>query len=432
MTPKNFKLKAIDPNVVHHPIEKRGFVTVPFDYQNPRSDTIQIFYRLIPAEGRSPEDPEHPVLVVINGGPGISSRVYRNLDFDYTDPDHPKNGKLNRFKYYSKTHRVLIVDQRGTDGFSAPLEVHDPNLDPIAVAKYFSSDYQARDYLAVIQKVVPQEQPFWMIAQSYGGMVGMQYLSLPEARIPKGIVFSCSALPYEDMLESSLQRRQEQLKLNLRLLECFPQIKEKIMKVREHLSSLELDPNFILSLFSSLGRDVERVWEQQFVAELDQMLNRNRDALVEQFKNSSGGGDVLNYILSSANFTPGFTDRTIAMQTNKAISFEPWMIDENWIMMQIGAEDAVTRKIILEMDQNPPLPTPFPTLNHLRSCISQNQLLFTSADNDAFVPFESYVKSYKKFLVPGHTQSRHLPGGHHAIFLQEGHRQFMDWSRTLR
>ncbi|MEQ1919729.1 MAG: alpha/beta fold hydrolase, partial [Elusimicrobiota bacterium] len=382
--------------------------------------------------GSTHDDSSHPVIVVINGGPGIPSSAYRPLDFDYANPASPKNGALDRFKYLLKSYRILLVDQRGTDGQSAPLDMENPAIDADTIARGFSSDSQARDYLAVIEKVIPKDEPFFMIAQSYGGMVGMQYLSLTleGARKPKGIVFSCSALPYEDVLAASLARRSEQLKLNRELREAFPDIEARLAKVRARLKSLELDPNQVNGLFAFLGKGVKGAWEKGFVAQLEKMLTQTREEIIKNNKDNFGEVNLLNYILSSSNFSPGETDRTIAVRTSELVPYEPWMIDENWVAMQAGGGVAWREAFVTGMDKNPPPPTPFASVENLRAAIALNQALFTPADNDAFVPAEIYVESIAKFEVKGHTRIQRLPGGHNAIFLEQGYPAFLEWAAT--
>lgn len=84
-----------------------------------------------------------------------------------------------------------------------------------------------------------------------------------------------------------------------------------------------------------------------------------------------------------------------------------------------------------DLDSNPPPATIFPTVTDLKKAIAQQHILFTAADNDAFVPAEGYLKSIEKFCVPGHTDIKRLPGGHHAIFLEKGYEVFNQWSQNL-
>ncbi len=426
----SFPYKPIKSKLVEHPIEKRGWVTVPLAYSKPESEKIQIFYRLIPAYGSSTSDTSKPVAVVFNGGPGIPSHVYRPLQFNYENPESEENGSSDRFKFILKTHHVLIADQRGTDGQSAPLDLSAQGLHAHDVAQYFSSDSQARDYAAVIKSLIPTHQPFFIIAQSYGGMVGMQYLCLDAAPKPSAIFFTCSALPYEDVIEAMLGRRQEQFNLNQSLKKAYPQIEEILDILRHRLKQFGIHPNNINALYSWLGKSEAGKWEAAFVEHAQKLIQSNQETLEKEFQSEIGVGNVLNYILSSPNFTPGYTDRTLAQLTSERIPFEPWMLDENWILLQIGQGNVNTEQLISEMDQLPPPPTPFLSEQALRERITQHKVIFVSADNDAYVPAETYKKAYKKFLVEGHTFTEHLPGGHHAIFLEAGHRAILEWTKA--
>ncbi len=425
--------KKVDPSVLAHPVERRGFVDAPFDHAQPDGLKIPIFYRLIPPHGSKHDDSSFPIIVVINGGPGYPSSAYRRLDYDYANPASPKNGPFDRLKFLLQSYRILLIDQRGTNGGSAPLDMEDPSIDADEIARRFSSDSQARDHLAVIEAVVPKGEPFFLIAQSYGGMVGMQYLSLTlaGARRPKGIVFSASALPYEDVLASSVARRTEQLKLNLRLREALPDVEARLAKVRGHLKALGLNPDQVNGLYGFLGKGVDGVWQKALAAHLEEMLGQTRDAIIRENKDNSGEVNLLNYILSSANFTPGETDRTIAKRTSQLVPYEPWMIDENWVISQAGGGVEWREAFVTAMDKRPPPATPFASVPDLRAAIALNSVLFTPADNDAYVPAETYIEAIAKFEVPGCTRIQRLPGGHSAIFLEDGHRAFRAWSAAL-
>ncbi len=421
------RFKKVDPHVVQHPVERRGFITVPLDYANPSGPTIDLFYRLLPAYDSDLHDATKPIVVVINGGPGIPSSFYRSLDFDYATHSAPGGG-LDRFKYFLRTHRILLVDQRGTDGSSAPLDMDDPSLDPAFVGRFFSADSHARDYLAVIDQLIPEGERFFVIAQSYGGIPGMHLLTLARRR-PNGVIFSSSALPYEDPEHAMRMRRLEQLRLNHHLRTVVPDIEDRLAKVRAHYAALDLDPGIIHGLFVLLGKDVPGVWEPGFVARLDKILTQSREQIMADVEAGGEAPHLLNYILSSVNFTPGHTDRTLAALGSKEIPFEPWMIDEHVMLMKTGQDGTWRQDLIAAFDASPPPGTPIPTLDELREAISRHQVLFTAADNDAMVPGDAYRQSVERFLVPGHAEVRTLPGGHSAIFLEKGYEAFLDWSQ---
>lgn len=421
------RFKSVDPNVLHHSVERRGFLPVPLDYQNPSGPTINLFYRLIPSIGGLPDDRSKPVVVVINGGPGIPASFYRPLDYDYATNSMPHGG-LDRFKFLLQSFRVLIVDQRGTDGCSAPLDMDDPELDASAIARYFSSDSHALDYRAVIDALIPEGDRFFVIAQSYGGIPGMQFLG-HSGRRAKGIVFSSSALPFEDAVESALGRRREQLRLNLQLKEVFPEVVERMARVQAHYKALDVDPSLLHGMFVLLGKDVPGVWEPGVMARLDKILVQTREEILADIEAGQEAPNLLNYILSSVNFSPGHTDRTLAALTSREIPFESWMIDENVMIMETGQDGSWRQELIRRFDAAPPPATPIPSLHALREAIAGNHVLFTAADNDAFVPAEGYQRAVEKFTVPGHTELRTLPGGHSAIFMEKGYEVFAEWSR---
>lgn len=424
-------MKQVDPRVIDHPVERRGFVTVPLDHAAPGGPTIDIFYRLIPSRGSAhADDPERPIIVVINGGPGIPSSFYRPLDYDYERQRMPRGG-LDRFAHLLTTHRVLIADQRGTDGCSAPLDTDDPSLDANLVARLFSSDSHALDYLAVVDRVIPEGEPYWVIAQSYGGLPGMQLIARADRRQPRGIVFSSSALPFEDPLESMRHRRREQLKLNLHLCDVVPDIASRLAAVRARCADLGVDPTIVHGLYALLGKDVPGVWERDIVKRLDKMATQTRDEIMADVEAGLELPSLLNYILSSCNFSPGWTDRTMAALGSREIPFEPWMIDEHEMLMQTGQDGSWRQAMVDAIDRAPPPATPMPTLEELRAALARGQALFTAADNDAMVPGDSYRDTVLRFLVEGHTQVKTLPGGHHAIFLEAGHEALLAWAAGI-
>ncbi len=420
--------KSVDPKVIMHPVERRGFVTVPLDHSGERHETLDIFYRLLPAHGSTVDDATKPIVVVINGGPGIPSSFYRPLDYDYSpDAVHPG---LDRFKHLLQTHRVLIADQRGTDGNSAPIDMDDPSIDAHLIARYFSADSHALDYLAIIDEVIPKDEPFYVIAQSYGGLPGMHLLAQRQRRRPAGIVFSSSALPFEDPLDSMRHRRNEQLRLNRHLASVFPDIAERVAATRAHLVSLDLDPIILNDLYLLLGKDLPGIWERAVVERLDTICAQSREQILADNAAGLEGPHLLNFILSSVSFSPGWTDRTLAREGSRDIPFEAWMLDEHEMLMRTGQDGSWREAFVAGIDTSPPPGTPTPTLEALRAAITDTRVLFTAADNDAFVPGQNYREVVERFLVPGHTTVHTLPGGHHAIFLEEGYRVFLAWSRS--
>jgi pimeloyl-ACP methyl ester carboxylesterase len=144
-------------------------VDVPLDHANPDDGrTIQVFAREVVATGK--EDDDLPWLVFLQGGPGGKS-------------PRPGAGGGGWLGHATKTHRVLLLDQRGT-GRSTPLTrqtVQGWSDDEIATyLRLHRADSIVRD-AEVLRSTIGGGKKWETLAQSYGGWVTMTYLSLaPE------------------------------------------------------------------------------------------------------------------------------------------------------------------------------------------------------------------------------------------------------------
>ncbi|WP_382464947.1 alpha/beta fold hydrolase [Streptomyces noursei] len=145
--------------------------TVPLDHTAPDGETLRVFAREVADPSRAHED--LPWLLYLQGGPGGKSpRPYR------TSP-----GWL---AHALKTHRVLLLDQRGT-GRSTPLTARAaarfPDPDRLAAhLAHFRADSIVAD-AELIRRALCGGQPWETLGQSYGGFVTLAYLS----RAPEGL-----------------------------------------------------------------------------------------------------------------------------------------------------------------------------------------------------------------------------------------------------
>ena len=143
-------------------------VDVPLDHADPDGKTIQVFAREAVATGKEGDD--LPWLVFLQGGPGGKS-------------PRPGAGVGGWLGHATKTHRVLLLDQRGT-GRSTPLTrltVAGWSDDEIAAyLRHHRADSIVRDAEALRARLAGGKK--WeTLAQSYGGWVTMTYLSIaPE------------------------------------------------------------------------------------------------------------------------------------------------------------------------------------------------------------------------------------------------------------
>jgi pimeloyl-ACP methyl ester carboxylesterase len=145
--------------------------TVPLDYDTPDRATIEVFAREIVDPAQAATRERLPWLVFLQGGPGGKS----------PRPSGRFPGWLARAL---RTHRVLLLDQRGT-GRSTPLT-------PTAAARFGSgrdlarhlsfhrADSIVRD-AEVIRRRLCGGEPWETLGQSFGGFITLAYLSLaPE------------------------------------------------------------------------------------------------------------------------------------------------------------------------------------------------------------------------------------------------------------
>lgn len=413
--------KVVDSRIREHSREIRGFVSVPLDYSKPSDRQIEIFYRLIPSKGQA----DNPVLVFMNGGPGVPSSSYRSLAYDYDGSDEDALSEL------SKYFRILAVDQRGT-GNSAPLDLDDPSLSPEVVARFFDSDEHARDHARVIEAVIPEGEKFFILARSYGGEIGFKYLTLEDNfRPPSGIIFSSAVLPHSDALATFLLRRQRQKELNLELRAAHPEVLVKLERLRGHLESIGLEKARVNFLWSYLGK--ADGWELELDQKVDELLSiETRESMEAELGHDIRQSvNLLNYVLSSAALTGGYTDRTMTQETSWRVPFDDWMLDENWTLTQIGKDGTWREAFIASVDRHPPPPTRFPPVGEIRRVLSETQVLFTFGKTDAFLPQELQLERAQRFHVPGHTAFRVFSGGHGAAFSAEGAAYVREWASSV-
>ncbi|MGW1375180.1 alpha/beta fold hydrolase [Streptomyces sp. NPDC002446] len=147
------------------------FFTVPLDHSRPGGPAIQVFAREVADPARA--DDRLPWLLYLQGGPGGKA-------------PRPSAGSPAWLPHALKTHRVLLLDQRGT-GRSTPLTAR--------AAARFASPAQLAAHLAhfradaivadaeLIRRHICGDEPWETLGQSYGGFLTLTYLS----RAPEGL-----------------------------------------------------------------------------------------------------------------------------------------------------------------------------------------------------------------------------------------------------
>ncbi|MEV6356209.1 alpha/beta fold hydrolase [Streptomyces hydrogenans] len=145
--------------------------TVPLDHARPDGPTLDVFAREVADPARAGE--ELPWLLYLQGGPGGKS-------------PRPTSGSPGWLPHALRTHRVLLLDQRGT-GRSTPVTAREGARfgDPRRLAAHlghFRADAIVDD-AELIRRRLCGDTPWETLGQSYGGFLTLTYLS----RAPQGL-----------------------------------------------------------------------------------------------------------------------------------------------------------------------------------------------------------------------------------------------------
>lgn len=144
---------------------------VPLDYQNPELGSIEVFAREVTTPANR-DNTKLPWMIYFQGGPGFPAN--RPAD---------AGGWIGEA---AQTHRVLLLDQRGT-GLSS--RILPQTLAKFSNAKeqadyltHFRADNIVRDAESIRQCLLGENSKWKGLGQSYGGFCLLSYLSLyPES-----------------------------------------------------------------------------------------------------------------------------------------------------------------------------------------------------------------------------------------------------------
>nr|WP_236714725.1 alpha/beta fold hydrolase [Nonomuraea pusilla] len=220
--------------VVDHAFE------VPLDHADPAGRAITVFAREIRDPARKAED--LPWMLFLQGGPGGKSPRL-------TGPAH--------WAHVLKTHRVLLLDQRGT-GRSTPVTAQTAEGSDAELAAYlrhFRADSIVRDCEVVRRSLGVGQWETW--GQSFGGFVTYTYLSLaPEALRACYVTGGTPGL--EATADEVYRRTYERVAAKVaRYYRRYPADRDKVRRIQEHLAGHEVTlpdgDRLTVERFKSLG-----------------------------------------------------------------------------------------------------------------------------------------------------------------------------------
>ncbi|MEM7154832.1 MAG: alpha/beta fold hydrolase [Myxococcota bacterium] len=197
---------------------------VPVDYQQPKGETLRVFAREVVDPRRA--DERLPWMVFLQGGPGFGSPRPTEA-----------SGWVGRAV---QTHRVLLLDQRGT-GRSTPISVESVQRfdSPNTLAAYlahFRADNIVRDCEFIRRKLIGDER-WTLLGQSFGGFCSVRYLSASPQGLAAAII--TGGLPSltahaDDVYRHTYPRVLEQ---NRRYFARYPEDQARFRAVAEHLEA---------------------------------------------------------------------------------------------------------------------------------------------------------------------------------------------------
>ncbi|MFC9227603.1 alpha/beta fold hydrolase [Streptomyces decoyicus] len=199
--------------------------TVPLDHDRPDGPTLQVFAREVVDPAHA--DDQLPWLLYLQGGPGGKA-------------PRPSAGSPGWLPHALKTHRVLLLDQRGT-GRSTPLTAR--------MASRFASASQLAAHLAhfradaivadaeLIRHQLGNDEPWETLGQSYGGFITLTYLS----QAPDGLraCYVTGGLPgltatADDVYARTYPRVRDRV---LDFYARYPDDAPRLRKIADHLAS---------------------------------------------------------------------------------------------------------------------------------------------------------------------------------------------------
>jgi len=204
------------------------FFEVPLDYSHPDGAKLTVFAREVVAAG-SDANGQLPWAIFFQGGPGFAS-----------SRPATKSGWLGELL---KTHRVLLLDQRGNGLSSRICPAGMARFStPAAQAEYlthFRADNIVRDAESIRLTLLRSDGKWTGLGQSYGGFVLLTYLSFYPEGLAKVLITGGVACVKRRIQENYRHTYKMVLEKNRQFYRRYPEDEAVIQEV---LTALEKAP----------------------------------------------------------------------------------------------------------------------------------------------------------------------------------------------
>lgn len=226
------------------------YFELPLDYANSASGSLEVFAREVVAPSQCDND-SLPWLIFFQGGPGFPAN--RPTD---------NGGWIGEAL---KTHRVLLLDQRGTGlssrilpqtlaRFSSPQQQAD-------YLSHFRADSIVRDSEAIRQALLGENSRWIGMGQSFGGFCLLTYLSLfPESL--EGVIITGGVAGIKHHIDNIYRHTyREAIAKNSSYYHRYPEDEARVLAIVKHLiehdvrlpSGARLTPRRLQALGLCLG-----------------------------------------------------------------------------------------------------------------------------------------------------------------------------------
>lgn len=213
------------------------FFEVPLDYFDPSRGTIKVFVREVVATKQAGRE-DLPALLFLQGGPGFPA-------------GRPVSADGGWVKRALETHRVFLLDQRGTGRSGAITHESLARLaSPAAQAEHIAlhrADNIVRDCEAIRLtlkekgSLLGKDAKWTLLGQSFGGFCALSYLSMAPEGL-RAAIFTGGLAPIDAGCTADTVYRHTFPRMATRTSRFYARYPQHVESVREIVAYLEASP----------------------------------------------------------------------------------------------------------------------------------------------------------------------------------------------